>query len=214
MCLLREERKGCDFIMINKIELPYSLNALEPYYNAQTLDIHYNVLYTGYVENTNKTEAKLIEARKLNNFENIKCFEKDLSFYGSGVILHEMFFQNMTPTSNASPGVRLMQQLINDFGSYSKFKSQFVEAAKSVEASGWCLLVWVPTFKKLNILQCEKHQDLTLWGCQPLLVLDMWEHSYLLQYKAERSEYINAFWSIIDWSEVNKRFNRLRDKSA
>lgn len=195
--------------MISKIELPYSLDALEPYYDRQTLDIHYNTLYTGYVNNTNKTEEKLNQARTLNNFENIKCLERDLSFYGSGAILHQLFFENMTPTSNASPGVHLMQQLIKDFGSYSKFKNQFTEAAKVVEASGWCLLVWAPLFKKLEVLQCEKHQDLTLWGCQPLLVLDMWEHSYFLQYKANRPEYISAFWNIVNWNMVNKRFNRI-----
>jgi len=117
----------------------------------------------------------------------------------------------MVPASMASPGVHLMQQLIKDFESYSKFKNQFVEAAKVVEASGWCLLVWVPLFNKLEVLQCEKHQDLTLWECEPLLVLDMWEHSYFLQYKAEREEYINAFWNIINWQEVNKRFNKIRN---
>ena len=195
--------------MINKIDLPYPFDALEPYYDKQTLDIHYNILYDGYVNNTNKTEESLINARSLNKFDDIKCLEKNLSFYGSGAILHQLFFENMTPNSNASPGVHLMQQLINDFGSYSKFKNQFNEAAKSVEASGWCLLVWVQLWKKLEVLQCEKHQDLTLWGCIPLLVLDIWEHSYFLQYKANRPEYINAFWNIVNWNEVNKRFNRI-----
>lgn len=71
---------------------------------------------------------------------------------------------------------------------------------------GWGLLVWVPRFNKLEILQCEKHQDLTLWGCIPILVIDMWEHSYFLQYKANRGEYISAFWNIINWEIVNSRF--------
>ena len=84
------------------------------------------------------------------------------------------------------------------------------EAAKVVEASGWCLLVWVPLFNKLEVLQCEKHQNLTLWGCKPLLVLDMWEHSYFLQYKSNREEYINAFWNIVNWNEVNKRFKNIK----
>lgn len=75
-----------------------------------------------------------------------------------------------------------------------------------MEASGWCLLVWVESFKKLEILQCEKHQNLTLWGCKPLLAIDMWEHSYYLQYKTKRDEYINAFWNIVNWNFVNKRY--------
>ena len=81
--------------MIKMIELPYTLNALEPYYSKETLDIHYNVLYKGYVDNTNKTEEKLGKARLENNFESIKCLERDLSFFGSGAILHELFFENM-----------------------------------------------------------------------------------------------------------------------
>ena len=195
--------------MIKMIDLPYPLNALEPYYSRETLDLHYNILYKGYVDNTNKTEEKLQKARQTNNFENIKCLEKDLSFFGSGAILHEMFFKNLGPAIPTSPNVNLMEQIIKDFGNYDMFKNQFTEASKTVEASGWCLLVWVPDFKKLEILQCEKHQNLTLWGCKPLLVLDMWEHSYYLQYKTSRPEYINAFWNIVNWNEVNRRFDSL-----
>ena len=162
--------------MIKKIDLPYPVNALEPYYSKETLMLHYDVLYTGYVDNTNKTQEKLDKARESNNFENIKCLEKDLSFFGSGAILHELFFENLGPAIPTSPDIKLMEQINKDFGSYDKFKEQFTSSAKVVEASGWNLLVWVPNFKKLEILQCEKHQNLTLWGCEPLLVLDMWEH--------------------------------------
>lgn len=121
--------------MIKMIELPYPLNALEPYYSKETLDLHYNILYKGYVDNTNKTEEKLELARKNNNFENIKCLERDLSFYGSGAILHKLFFENMGPAIPTSPDAKLMEQIIKDFESYDKFKSQFTEAAKAVEAS-------------------------------------------------------------------------------
>ncbi len=196
--------------MINKIDLPYPMDALEPYYSRETLKIHYDVLYTGYVNNANKTEEKLEQARKNNNYDNIKCLEKDLSFYGSGAILHQLFFENMGPAIPTSPNVELMQHINRDFINYDTFKRQFTEAAKAVEASGWCLLVYVSDFKKLKILQCEKHQNLTLWGCIPLLVLDMWEHSYFLQYKANRAEYINAFWNIVNWNIVNKRFEKIK----
>ena len=184
--------------MLRMIDLPYPLTALEPYYSKETLEIHYQVLYKGYVDNTNKTEEKLQKARLEYDFSSIKCLEKDLSFFGSGVILHELFFKNMGPAIPTTPSVELMQQIIKDFGSYEAFKSQFTEASKVVEASGWCILVWVPEWSKLEILQCEKHQNLTLWGCKPLLVLDMWEHSYFLQYKANRAEYVNGFWNIVN----------------
>lgn len=194
---------------IQKIELPYPLDALEPYYDREILKIHYETLYTGYVNNTNKTQEKLRKARENNDYENIKCLEKELSFQGSGVILHGLFFENMGPPVPTSPSIKLMEQINKDFGSFEKFKAQFTEAAKVVEASGWCLLVWVPSFKRLEILQCEKHQNLTLWGCKPLFIIDMWEHSYFLQYKANRAEYINAFWNIVNWNVVNKRFEKI-----
>ncbi len=196
--------------MIQKINLPYPIDALEPYYNKETLLIHFNTLYTGYVNKTNQTEEKLKQARKNNDFTNIKCLEKELSFQGSGAILHQLFFENMGPAIPTSPNIHLMEQINKDFGSFEVLKQQMTEAAKVVEASGWCLLVWVPMFNKLEVLQCEKHQNLTLWGCKPLLVLDMWEHSYFLQYKADRAEYIKAFWNIVNWNEVNKRFAKIK----
>jgi len=198
--------------MIRKIDLPYPLDALESYYSKETLLIHYEKLYTGYVDKTNQTEEKLKQARKNNDFSNIKCLEKELSFQGSGAILHQLFFENMGPPIPSSPSVELMEQINKDFGSFEILKKQMTEAAKVVEASGWCLLVWVPLFNKLEVLQCEKHQNLTLWGCRPLLVLDMWEHSYFLQYKSNRAEYINAFWNIVNWNEVNKRFGKIVKK--
>ena len=121
--------------MLKMIELPYPLNALEPYYSKETLDLHYNTLYKGYVDNTNKTEEKLNLEREKRDFSNIKCLEKDLSFYGSGAILHELFFENMGPAIPTEPDIELMKQIIKDFGSYATFKEQFTEASKVVEAS-------------------------------------------------------------------------------
>lgn len=121
--------------MLKMIELPYPLNALEPYYSSQTLELHYKILYKGYVDNTNKTQEELKKAREQNSFSNIKCLEKNLSFFGSGAILHELFFENMGPAVPTEPNVKLMEQIIKDFGSYDAFKNQFTEASKAVEAS-------------------------------------------------------------------------------
>ncbi len=121
--------------MLKMIDLPYPLNALEPYYSRETLDLHYHVLYKGYVDNTNQTEEKLVLARKNNDFTNIKCYEKNLSFFGSGAILHELFFQNMGPAVPTEANLALMEQIIKDFGSFDGFKNQFNEASKMVEAS-------------------------------------------------------------------------------
>lgn len=121
--------------MLKMIELPYPLNALEPYYSKETLDLHYHVLYKGYIDNTNQTEEKLEQARKTNDFANIKCYEKNLSFFGSGAILHELFFMNMGPAVPTEPSLELMEAIQKDFGSYDTFKNQFNEASKMVEAS-------------------------------------------------------------------------------
>lgn len=200
------KREGSN--MLKMKELPYPLDALEPYYDRKTLELHYQILYKGYVDNTNKTEEALQKARQGNDFSNIKCLEKNLSFFGSGVILHELFFENMGPVIPSSLQAELMEQIIKDFDSFESFKAQFTAAATNVEASGWCLLVWAADFQKLEILQCEKHQNLTLWGCKPILVLDMWEHSYYLQYQTKRPSYIDSFWNIVNWNVVSKRFNQ------
>ena len=123
---------------------------------------------------------------------------------------YELGFDNIIPISGEhNLGITdLLDEITKDFESYDKFKKQFEAAATQVEASGWCILVWVPKWNKLEILQCEKHQDLTLWGCKPLLVLDMWEHSYFLQYKTNRPEYIKAFWNIVNWNVINRRWNK------
>lgn len=121
--------------MLKMMELSYPLNALEPYYSRETLDLHYNVLYKGYIDNTNKTEENLRMARETRDFSNIKCLEKNLSFFGSGAILHELFFENMGPAIPTSLNVSLMEQIIKDFGSFENFKAQFEAAATNVEAS-------------------------------------------------------------------------------
>lgn len=108
--------------MLKMIELPYPINSLEPYYDARILDLHYSILYKGYVDNTNKTEEKLQEARTNNDFSNIKCLERDLSFFGSGAILHELFFENMGPSIPTEPKFELLQQIIKDFKSKLAFK--------------------------------------------------------------------------------------------
>ena len=121
--------------MLKMKELPYPMNTLEPYYSAEMLDLHYHILYKGYIDNTNQTEEKLEQARKNNDFSNIKCLEKNLSFFGSGAILHELFFDNMGPAVPTEPSTALMEQIVKNFGSYDNFKNQFSAASTAVEAS-------------------------------------------------------------------------------
>ena len=151
--------------MLKMIELPYPLNALEPYYSRETLDLHYNILYKGYVDNTNNTEEKLRVAREKKNFSNIKCLEKDLSFYGSGAILHELFFENMGPAIPTEPDIELMKQIIKDFESYEIFKEQFTQASKTVEASR---LVFIGMGSWM-----VKIRNFTMWKTSKLNIMGM-----------------------------------------
>ena len=147
--------------MIRMIPLPYPLNALEPYYSKETLEIHYHTLYKGYVDNTNKTLEKLEKARLNNQFEGVKCLE---SFYGSGAILHQLFFENMGVPIPSLPSNALMEQIIKDFGSFDKCQNQFIEAAKTVEASRLVYLSMGTQFSKTRNFTVRKTSESNLMG--------------------------------------------------
>ncbi len=187
--------------------LPYNYAALEPYYNEQTLRLHHTAHHKAYVDGLNNAEAKLNEAREEGNFALIKHWERELAFHGSGHILHSLFWENMAPQGGSPDGDQaVVRQIIRDFGSFETFKKQFSSAAALVEGSGWVLLCRHEQLDKLLILTAEKHQDLTIWGAVPLLVLDVWEHAYYLQYQNKRPAFIEAWWNLVNWDDVNKKF--------
>jgi len=108
--------------------------------------------------------------------------------------------------SKAPAEGELFNAISRDFGSMDAFRKHFSEAAKTVEGSGWAVLAFEPLGGKLLVLQAENHQKLTVQGSVPLLVLDVWEHSYYLKYQNRRAEYVDNFWNIVNWQEVEKRF--------
>ncbi len=186
-------------------ELPYRYDALEPYYDRQTLRIHHDTHHKAYVDGLNNAQSKLEEARGKGDYSLIKHWERELAFHGSGHILHTLFWESMSPDASGKPTDSLAQQIITDFGSYEAFKEHFISSALTVEGSGWTVLGWNPAFDKLEILQVEKHQNLTLWGLIPVLVIDVWEHAYYLSHQNRRLEYINSWWNIANWNEANKK---------
>nr|WP_230502813.1 superoxide dismutase [Sutcliffiella rhizosphaerae] len=186
--------------------LPYPYNALEPFISQEIMEIHHQKHHQSYVDGLNKAEKKMQEARETGDFDLIKHWEREAAFHGSGHYLHTMFWDNMSPNGGGQPSGRLMQQIIQDFGSYEKFKRHFTEAADKVEGVGWALLVWSPRAHRLEILQTEKQQLFTQWDTIPLLGLDVWEHAYYLQYKNNRKDYINKWWNIVNWKDVEKRY--------
>lgn len=187
--------------------LPYAYNALEPVIDAETMEIHHDKLHKKYVDELNKTELALVEARKIGDYANIGCLENKLAFNGSGHILHSIYWTIMTkPDSGGQPGKYTTSYINWYFGDFIRFKAQFTAAATTVEASGWCVLGYQPAFGRLEILQCEKHQNLTQWGMIPVLVCDVWEHAYFLKYKNLRDAYIKEWWRLVNWAEVESRF--------
>jgi len=185
--------------------LAYPYDALEPYYDEETLRLHHGKHHQSYVDGLNKAEAQLVEARSRSDYALVKHWLKEIAFHGSGHILHTLFFENLAPAGQSSPGPKTSNQVEQDFGSFDEFKKMFSAAAVAVEGSGWALLCYNPLFKKLEILQAEKHQNLTQWGVIPLLVVDVWEHAYYLKYQNRRPDYIAAWWNIVNWDKVEER---------
>lgn len=186
--------------------LPYEYNALEPVLSAETLRLHHDILQKKYVDGLNNAELKLVDARKNNDFDLIKYWENELAFNGSGDILHSIYWTVMRPVgTGGEPGTETKSQIINYFGNFVAFREQFSSAANKIEGSSWAILTWQPTWHRLEILQAEKHQNQTQWSGIPVLVLDVWEHAYYLDYKTKRDEYVEKWWQIVNWNQVESR---------
>ncbi|MDP4095628.1 superoxide dismutase [Paenibacillus sp. P96] len=186
--------------------LPYPYDALEPHIDEATMRLHHDKHHKSYVDGLNQAEKKLEEARKTNDFALVKHWERELAFHGAGHYLHTLFWNTMSPQGGGTPVGALADQIQQDFGSFDAFKQQFSEAAEKVEGSGWAILVWSPRAGHLEILQAEKHQNLSQWDVIPLLPLDVWEHAYYLKHQNERRKYIDDWWNVVNWPAVDKRF--------
>ncbi|MFA6328835.1 MAG: superoxide dismutase [Candidatus Micrarchaeia archaeon] len=189
-------------------DLPYAYNALEPYIDEATMKLHHGKHHAAYVAGFNAALLKLEEARAKGDFSSVQALSRQAAFHGSGHIMHSLFWESMCPPSQSkepSSG-ELYEALARDFGSMGAFKKQFSEAAKAVEGSGWAVLAYEPLGKRLLALQAENHQKLTVQGSVPLLVLDVWEHAYYLKYNNRRAEYVDAWWNVVNWAEVEKKF--------
>lgn len=188
--------------------LPYSYDALEPYISEEIMHLHHTKHHQSYVDGLNKAEQELTKARQTGDFSLIKHWSRELAFHGSGHYLHTIFWNNLSPSGGGAPSGQLAREIDKYFGSFTSFKKQFSEAAKTVEGVGWALLVWSPRSRHLEILQTEKHQVMTQWDTIPLLVLDVWEHAYYLQYKNERGKYVENWWNVVNWRNVSERFQK------
>ncbi|MFC0014610.1 MULTISPECIES: superoxide dismutase [Allobacillus] len=190
--------------------LPYPYDALEPYIDSEIMKLHHQKHHQGYVDGLNKAEKEMKKARRNDDYELIKHWEREAAFHGAGHYLHTIFWDIMNPKGGGKPKGELMKWIKQSFHSFESFKKHFSEAAKNVEGVGWAILVWSPRSHRLEILQSEKHQVLTQWDVIPLLVLDVWEHAYYLQYKNKRDEYVDNWWNVVCWDSVSKRLEQAK----
>jgi superoxide dismutase, Fe-Mn family len=191
-------------------ELPYDYAALEPHYSAKLLKLHHDKHHAAYVKGANTTLEKLAEARDKSDFAAINQLQKNFAFHLSGHVLHSLLWKNMTPKGGGEPGGELGNAIKEFFGDCEGFKEQMSEAAMNIQGSGWGALGWEPLGKRLVVEQVYDHQGNVGNGTVPLLVLDMWEHAYYLQYQTEKKDWVAAFWQIVNWQDVATRYARVR----
>ncbi len=190
--------------------LPYAYDALAPHIDQKTMKLHHTKHHQSYVDGLNKAEKMMEQAREKDDFSLIKHWEREAAFHGAGHYLHTIFWNVMSPEGGGKATGPIAAQINKDFVSFDKFKAHFSKAAEQVEGVGWAILVWSPRSHRLEILQAEKHQNLSQWDVIPLLVLDVFEHAYYLSYQNERDKYIEAWWNVVNWSHVNERFTEAR----
>ncbi len=194
-------------------KLPYGYGELAPHISEEQLRLHHEKHHQAYVNGANAVLEKLDKARKENADLDMKATLKELSFQASGHVLHSLFWENMAPAGKGGGGIpsgALEKAIDAEFGNFDRFKKEFTQAALSAEGSGWAALVYCAKTKHLLLMQIEKHSVNAYPGSKVLLVLDVWEHAYYLDYKNLRAKFIEAFWNIANWKEAEKRFDEIK----
>jgi superoxide dismutase, Fe-Mn family len=198
-------------------DLPYDYKALAPYISEEQLKLHHQKHHQAYVTGANAIFEKLDKARKDNASLDMKATLKELSFHMGGYRLHNKFWLNMAPVGKGGGGLpkgELAKAIDGEFGKFDRFKTEFTQAATSVEGSGWAILTFCNKTQRPVIMQVEKHNVNLAPGYKPLLVLDVWEHAYYLDYKNDRAKFVESFWNIVNWDEVARRFEMVKKEQV
>ena len=192
--------------------LPYDYNQLAPYVSEEQLKIHHQRHHQAYVNGANAILQRLDKARKEGADLDVKSTLKELSFNIGGHLLHSLFWENLAPTGRGGgkPGGSLADTLEKEFGSFERFRKEFTQAAASVEGSGWAALTFCRQTNRPIIMQVEKHNTNVYPMFRILMVLDVFEHAYYLDYRNDRAKFIEAFWNIVNWDEIDKRLRELK----
>jgi Fe-Mn family superoxide dismutase len=189
-------------------KLAYGYKDLEPYISEQQLTIHHQKHHQAYVNGANAILEKLDKSRKEGTDMDVKATLKELSWNIGGHLLHSLFWGNLAPAGKGGggkPSGVLGDAIDKEFGSFERFKKEFTQAAASVEGSGWAALTLCRQTRRPIIMQIEKHNMNVYPMFRILMVIDVFEHAYYIDYKNDRAKFIEAFWNIVNWNEINKR---------
>ena len=188
-------------------DLPYGYKDLEPYISEEQLKIHHDKHHQAYVDGANAI-LKKFDNRDSEEFD-VKAISKELTFHVGGYVLHKFFWENMGPADKCGgePTGTIAEYIEKDFGSFERFKKEFSQAAIGVEGSGWAVLTLCRMTNRIFIMQVEKHNVNLIPGFRIMLALDVWEHAYYLDYKNKRPDYVEAFWNLVNWDEVNRKMD-------
>jgi len=193
-------------------ELAYDYSALEPHISARIMELHHSKHHQAYVTGANTALDAMAEARASNNFAVLPKLQKDLAFNLGGHVNHSVFWKNLAPSSGTPEG-ELAAAINEYFGSFDAFKAHFTAAAIGIQGSGWAYLAWDSLGNRLIIGQLYDQQGNIALGNIPLLMLDMWEHAFYLDYQNVKADYVKAFWNIISWEDVAARFGSVKVNS-
>ncbi len=186
-------------------KLPYEIDALSPAIDKKTMEFHYGKHHQAYVNNLNN----LVNGTKFENSsleDIIKGADGGIYNNGAQVWNHTFYFTSFKPSGGGEPTGGLAGSITKHFGSFSEFKEQFSKAAITLFGSGWVWLVKQNSDHSLKIIQESNAGNPLRNGYTPILTCDVWEHAYYLDYQNRRPDYVKAFWDILDWDAISKRF--------
>lgn len=192
--------------------LPYAFDALEPYIDARTMELHHDGHHKAYVDNLNKALAPYPELQEVSIMEllwNLESLPEEIQTAvrnnGGGHYNHSFFWPIMKKNGGGKPKGKIAEEIQKSFGSFEKFQEEFNASAKSVFGSGWAWLVLDADGKP--VISTTTNQDVVLFeGDIPVLGLDVWEHAYYLKYTNKRVDYINAWWNVVNWDQVEENY--------
>ncbi len=196
-------------------DLPYDYAALEPHISGKIMELHHDKHHAAYVAGANAALDKLAELREADAVAPVvNLHEKNLAFHLGGHTNHSVFWNNLSPEGGDKPDGELAAAIDDFFGSFDAFRAHFSANANAIQGSGWSILAWDSIGQRLIIVQLYDQQGNISIGLTPLLMLDMWEHAFYLDYQNVKGDYVNAFWNIVNWADVADRFAKARTQTA